>query len=59
MAQKSKMDITVVDENDKELFTNFHNAANNLSLLYTEAVNQQKTAFEGGQKHSLVRRFLV
>ncbi|CAI9770489.1 unnamed protein product [Fraxinus pennsylvanica] len=53
MAQKRKMDITVVDENDKELLTIFLNAASNLSLLYTEAVDQQKTAFEGGQKYSL------
>ncbi|KAL2470035.1 Uncharacterized conserved protein UCP009193 [Abeliophyllum distichum] len=49
------MDITVVDENDKGLFTIFQNAANTLSLLYTQAVNQHKAAFEAGQKYSLVK----
>ncbi|KAI3461902.1 hypothetical protein Pfo_018565 [Paulownia fortunei] len=55
MAQKRKMEITVVDENERVLFSMFQNTANNLSQFYTQSVNQQKLAFEAGQKYSLLK----
>ncbi|KAK4441054.1 hypothetical protein Salat_0440300 [Sesamum alatum] len=55
MAQKRKMEITVVDENERVLFSMFQNTANSLSQFYAHSVNQQKLAFEAGQNYSLLK----
>ncbi|KAK4408628.1 hypothetical protein Sango_0443800 [Sesamum angolense] len=55
MAQKRKMEITVVDENERVLFSMFQNTANSLSQFYTQSVTQQKLAFEAGQNYALLK----
>ncbi|KAK9274073.1 hypothetical protein L1049_018887 [Liquidambar formosana] len=53
MAQKRKVEVTAVDESDRVLYSTFSNAANELSHLYSQALNYQKLAFEAGQRHAL------
>ncbi|XP_073014860.1 uncharacterized protein [Primulina eburnea] len=55
MASKRKMEITVVDENERVLFSTFQNVANHLCQLYAQASANQKQAFEAGQHHSYVK----
>ncbi|XP_073317075.1 uncharacterized protein [Primulina huaijiensis] len=55
MASKRKMEITVVDENERVLFSTFQNVANNLCQLYAQASGNQKHAFEAGQHYSYVK----
>ncbi|XP_059628758.1 uncharacterized protein LOC132271410 [Cornus florida] len=53
MAQKRKMEVSVVDENDRVLYTNFRKVANHLSQLYSQALSYQKLVFGAGQRHAL------
>ncbi|KAJ4967161.1 hypothetical protein NE237_019010 [Protea cynaroides] len=53
MAKKRKSDASRLDEVDRNMYTTFCSAANSLSQLYTQAMNQQKVAFQAGERHSL------
>lgn len=55
MAKKRKSVATRLDEVDRTMYTTFCNAANSLSQLYTQAMNQQKIAFQAGERHGMVR----
>ncbi|KAF6157831.1 hypothetical protein GIB67_003731 [Kingdonia uniflora] len=53
MAKKRKSDATRLDEVDRTVYKTFCGAANSLSQLYSQAMNQQKHAFQAGERHSL------
>ncbi|XP_038976194.1 uncharacterized protein LOC103696971 [Phoenix dactylifera] len=53
MARKRKSDATRLDEVDRTLYSTFCSAANSLSQLYTQAMNQQKISFQAGERHAL------
>ncbi|XP_043711067.1 uncharacterized protein LOC122659965 isoform X1 [Telopea speciosissima] len=53
MAKKRKSDATRLDEVDRTMYTTFCSAANSLSQLYTQAMNQQKVVFQAGERHAL------
>ncbi|KAK8941714.1 hypothetical protein KSP40_PGU001437 [Platanthera guangdongensis] len=53
MARKRKSDATPLDEVDRTLYSTFCSAANSLSQLYTQAMNQQKVAFQAGERQAL------
>ncbi|KAJ4950799.1 hypothetical protein NE237_027631 [Protea cynaroides] len=53
MAKKRKSDATRLDEVDRTMYTTFCSAANSLSQLYTQAMNQQKLVFQAGERHAL------
>ncbi|KAF8395991.1 hypothetical protein HHK36_017602 [Tetracentron sinense] len=53
MTSKRKMEITVVDEIDRTMYSIFCNAASNLSQLYSQSLNLQKLAFQSGERHAL------
>uniref|UniRef100_A0A5B6YIN6 Uncharacterized protein n=1 Tax=Davidia involucrata TaxID=16924 RepID=A0A5B6YIN6_DAVIN len=53
MAQKRKVEVTVVDENDRGLCSIFRNTANSLSQLYSQSLSHRKFAFDAGQTHAL------
>ncbi|KAL5703513.1 hypothetical protein ACHQM5_022133 [Ranunculus cassubicifolius] len=52
MAKKRKSVATRLDEVDRTMYTTFCSAANSLSQLYTQAMNQQKLAFQAGERHA-------
>ena len=54
MAKKRKSDATRLDEVDRTMYTSFCSAANSLSQLYTQAMNQQRLSFQAGERHALV-----
>ncbi|KAK9130085.1 hypothetical protein Sjap_010572 [Stephania japonica] len=53
MAKKRKSEATGLDEADRTTYTTFCGAANSLSQLYTQAMNQQKLAFQAGERRAL------
>ncbi|KAJ8465537.1 hypothetical protein OPV22_028089 [Ensete ventricosum] len=53
MARKRKSEATGLDEADRTLYSTFCAAANSLSQLYTQAMNQQKLSFQAGERHAL------
>ncbi|XXG56124.1 hypothetical protein AAC387_Pa03g3624 [Persea americana] len=53
MAKKRKSDATRLDEVDRTIYSTFCSAANSLSQLYTQAMNQQKLAFQAGERHGM------
>ncbi|RVX21313.1 hypothetical protein CK203_001961 [Vitis vinifera] len=53
MAKKRKSDATRLDEVDRTMYTSFCSAANSLSQLYTQAMNQQRLSFQAGERHAL------
>ncbi|KAF5751826.1 hypothetical protein HS088_TW02G00845 [Tripterygium wilfordii] len=53
MAKKRKSDATRLDEVDRSMYTTFCSAANSLSQLYTQTMNQQRLSFQAGERHSL------
>ncbi|XP_077220659.1 uncharacterized protein LOC143854529 [Tasmannia lanceolata] len=57
MAKKRKSDATRLDEVDRSMYTSFCSAANSLSQLYTHAMNQQKLAFQAGERHGLEKLY--
>ncbi|CAO2179395.1 unnamed protein product [Urochloa humidicola] len=53
MARKRKTDAAPrLDEADRTLYSTFCGAANSLSQLYTQAMNQQKLSFQAGERHA-------
>ncbi|KAK9163936.1 hypothetical protein Syun_004838 [Stephania yunnanensis] len=54
MAKKRKSEATGLDEADRTMYTTFCAAANSLSQLYTQAMNQQKLAFQAGERRALL-----
>ncbi|OMO98642.1 hypothetical protein COLO4_13788 [Corchorus olitorius] len=54
MGKKRKSIATSLDEVDRTMYASFCSAANSLSQLYTQAMNQQKLSFQAGKRHSLV-----
>ncbi|XP_068653073.1 uncharacterized protein [Aristolochia californica] len=57
MAKKRKSDATRLDEVDRTMYTTFCSAANSLSQLYTQAMNQQKLAFQAGERHAMEKLY--
>ncbi|KAG6507453.1 hypothetical protein ZIOFF_032797 [Zingiber officinale] len=53
MSRKRKSDASGLDEADRTLYSTFCGAANSLSQLYTQAMNQQKVSFQAGERHAL------
>ncbi|XP_054821838.1 uncharacterized protein LOC129320415 [Prosopis cineraria] len=57
MAKKRKSVATRLDEVDRTMYSTFCSAANSLSHLYTQAMNQQKLSFQAGERHSLEKLY--
>ncbi|XP_022767960.1 uncharacterized protein LOC111312187 [Durio zibethinus] len=57
MGKKRKSIATSLDEVDRTLYASFCSAANTLSQLYTQAMNQQKLSFQAGKRHSLEKLY--
>ncbi|KAI4317172.1 hypothetical protein L6164_025066 [Bauhinia variegata] len=57
MAKKRKSDATRLDEVDRSMYTTFCSAANSLSQLYTQAMNQQKLSFQAGERNALEKLY--
>ncbi|MQL75581.1 hypothetical protein Taro_007944 [Colocasia esculenta] len=53
MAKKRKSVATRLDEVDRTIYSTFCSAANSLSQLYTQAMNQQKITFQAGERHGM------
>ncbi|XP_059631536.1 uncharacterized protein LOC132274298 [Cornus florida] len=53
MAKKRKSAATSLDEVDRTMYSTFCSAANSLSQLYSQAMNQQKLSFQAGERHGL------
>lgn len=61
MGKKRKSIASSLDEVDRTMYASFCTAANSLSHLYTQAMNQQKLSFQAGERHGLekVYQFIV
>ncbi|WOL02982.1 hypothetical protein Cni_G11702 [Canna indica] len=57
MSRKRKTESTRLDEVDKTLYSTFCSAANSLSQLYTQAMNQQKISFQAGERHGMEKLY--
>ncbi|KAE8714286.1 exocyst complex component 2-like [Hibiscus syriacus] len=57
MGKKRKSIATSLDEVDRTMYASFFSAANSLSQLYTQAMNQQKLSFQAGKRHSLEKLY--
>lgn len=57
MGKKRKSLATSLDEVDRTMYSTFCSAANSLSQLYTQAMNQQKLTFVAGERHGLEKLF--
>lgn len=57
MAKKRKSDASRLDEVDRTMYSTFCSAANSLSQIYTQAMNQQKLAFQAGERHGLEKLY--
>ncbi|XP_039020815.1 uncharacterized protein LOC120152724 [Hibiscus syriacus] len=57
MGKKGKSIATSLDEVDRTTYVSFCSAANSLSQLYTQAMNQQKLSFQAGKRHSLEKLY--
>ena len=44
---------TSLDEVDRSMYASFCSAANSLSQLYTQGMNNQKLSFQAGERHAL------
>ncbi|PPD87468.1 hypothetical protein GOBAR_DD15579 [Gossypium barbadense] len=53
MGKKRKSIATSLDEVDRTMYASFCSAANSLSHLYTQTMNQQKLSFQAGKRHGL------
>ncbi|ONK58214.1 uncharacterized protein A4U43_C09F9660 [Asparagus officinalis] len=56
MAKKRKSDANRLDEVKRGMYLTFCSAANSLSQIYTQAMNQQKVSFQAGERHALLRK---
>lgn len=54
MGKKRKSLASSLDEVDRTMYSTFCSAANSLSQLYTQAMNQQKLSFLSGERHGMV-----
>ncbi|KAE8666600.1 exocyst complex component 2-like [Hibiscus syriacus] len=57
MGKKRKSIATSLDEVDRTMYASFSSAANSLSQLYTQAMNQQKLSFQAGKRHGLEKLY--
>ncbi|KAJ4701034.1 Holocarboxylase synthetase [Melia azedarach] len=57
MGKKRKSIATSLDEVDRSMYSSFCSAANSLSQLYTQAMNQQKLSFQAGERHGLEKLY--
>ncbi|KAE8730817.1 exocyst complex component 2-like [Hibiscus syriacus] len=57
MGKKRKSIATSLDEVDRTMYALFSSAANSLSQLYTQAMNQQKLSFQAGKRHGLEKNY--
>ncbi|XP_022774878.1 uncharacterized protein LOC111316909 [Durio zibethinus] len=57
MPKKRKSGATRLDEVDRSTYTTFCSAANSLSQLYSQAMNQQRLSFQAGERHALEKIF--
>ncbi|CAL9107219.1 zinc finger A20 and AN1 domain-containing stress-associated protein [Musa troglodytarum] len=57
MARKRKTEAMRLDEVDRTLYSTFCSAANSLSQLYTQAMNQQKISFQAGERHAMEKLY--
>eukprot|EP00268_Persea_americana_P004828 TRINITY_DN1156_c0_g2_i1.p1 TRINITY_DN1156_c0_g2~~TRINITY_DN1156_c0_g2_i1.p1 ORF type:complete len:245 (-),score=45.12 TRINITY_DN1156_c0_g2_i1:573-1205(-) len=57
MVKKRKSEATRLDEVDRTMHSTFCSAANSLSQLYTQAMSQQKLAFQAGERHGLEKLY--
>ncbi|XP_052189805.1 uncharacterized protein LOC127799637 [Diospyros lotus] len=57
MGKKRKSVATSLDEVDRTMYSTFCSAANSLSQLYTQAMNQQKLTFQAGERHGLEKLY--
>ncbi|XP_062028449.1 uncharacterized protein LOC133744336 [Rosa rugosa] len=53
MGKKRKSIATSLDEVDRSMHASFCSAANSLSQLYTQGMNNQKLSFQAGERHAL------
>ncbi|KAL6180158.1 hypothetical protein ACLB2K_046825 [Fragaria x ananassa] len=53
MGKKRKSITTSLDEVDRSMYASFCSAANSLSQLYTQGMNNQKFSFQAGERHAL------
>ncbi|KAJ7552876.1 hypothetical protein O6H91_06G073900 [Diphasiastrum complanatum] len=51
MAKKRKSESPRLDEMDRNMYATFCTAANSISQLYTQAQQQEKIAFQAGERH--------
>ncbi|KAK4740169.1 hypothetical protein R3W88_003866 [Solanum pinnatisectum] len=59
MGKKRKSLASSLDEVDRTMYSTFCSAANSLSQLYTQAMNQQKLSFLSCERHGMVLKFEV
>lgn len=57
MGKKRKSVATSLDEVDRTMYSTFCGAANSLSQLYTQAMNQQKLSLQAGERHGLEKLY--
>lgn len=57
MAKKRKSENAALNEVEKTLYNSFSTAANSISQLYTHAQNQQKIAFQAGERHGVEKLY--
>ncbi|MCL7045630.1 hypothetical protein MKW94_023808 [Papaver nudicaule] len=57
MGKKRKSVASRLDEVDRTMYSTFCNAANSLSQLYTQAMNQQKLSFQAGERNAMEKLY--
>ncbi|TMW92911.1 hypothetical protein EJD97_012413 [Solanum chilense] len=57
MGKKRKSLASSLDEVDRTMYSTFCSAANSLSQLYTQAMNQQKLSFLSGERHGMEKLY--
>lgn len=57
MGKKRKSVASSLDEVDRTMYSTFCSAANSLSQLYTQTMNQQKLSFQAGERHGLEKLY--
>ncbi|XP_019174640.1 PREDICTED: uncharacterized protein LOC109170126 [Ipomoea nil] len=57
MAKKRKSLTMSLDEVDRTMYSSFCSAANSLSQLYTQSMNQQKLSFQAGEREGLEKLY--
>lgn len=53
MGKKRKSIVTSLEEVDRSMYASFCSAANSLSQIYTQGMNNQKLSFKAGERHAL------